>query len=746
MKIGIVTTPLLHGFRDEPRAWFGVPLALWLAKNSFKVTVLSLFPDPKLQNFLEENGIAFTLVGALPYLIQRSENIMRSDRIYRQIREAGFDAVHFPDAGGLPFLSVQAKAHGIAFAGTKLITHIIRPSEWFYRNGVSSPEQPSDLSDAYGERRSAELADALWLSQVSDLNRLKQAGWKLPQAFISGSVETSPAEVTSAWNEILFAGELSALDGFDLFCDMLDDIPAQHMQGKSVRFISTPGRSIRMTQKKYIKARCSRWPFAYSTASVRSFRDFMSSVRSTGCAVFFPFGRTFDTTLADLMTANKVRVVGPKGMERIESGQRVSLRDYEEILSSAGKSAQKTKNQNPESPWVTVCVTHKDRAGFLEQSLSSLAAQTYSNLKILVVDDGSKKAETKKYLATLERNWSGTQNRVMLLDQSVGPGAARNLAARTIDTEWLLYMDDDNIAKPHEIETLVEIQRRTGADFVTCAFDRFEGEAPDNPTRYQQYRWVPTGPDLNQAFFDNTLGDTNALYRRSALLDIGGFSEQKSVGWEDYHVFLKGILKGYRLETCHEALFWYRDHKSNRSKKIDRYDTIALRTQPWANYNGFDLSHFAKMLLAWGFRKGLYKDGIKLKAPEENGTSEHPERRWEKRALSGIRGKGTKKALVNSVLSVAFSDSNSYITLEPKLSLKSDHRLVIEILTFKEGEASADLGNGRKQTLPLRSGNNTLSWMTGTLSKDRKIHISPSEQSKWLIRSIEIVPYESTPD
>lgn len=53
--------------------------------------------------------------------------------------------------------------------------------------------------------------------------------------------------------------------------------------------------------------------------------------------------------------------------------------------------------------------------------------------------------------------------------------------------EWLMFMDDDNYAKVHEIRTFVDVAHHTKADVCTCSNDYFAGNDPPTPDR------VPTG-------------------------------------------------------------------------------------------------------------------------------------------------------------------------------------------------------------------------------------------------------------
>src|SRR5581483_10923551 len=97
--------------------------------------------------------------------------------------------------------------------------------------------------------------------------------------------------------------------------------------------------------------------------------------------------------------------------------------------------------------------------------LESLKAQDYSNFEVIVVDDGSTLPAAVAYLEELEPEFA-TRGWRILRQENRYPGAARNNAARHARGEYLLFMDDDNFAKPHEISRFVQVARRTGADLL----------------------------------------------------------------------------------------------------------------------------------------------------------------------------------------------------------------------------------------------------------------------------------------
>jgi hypothetical protein len=157
---------------------------------------------------------------------------------------------------------------------------------------------------------------------------------------------------------------------------------------------------------------------------------------------------------------------------------------------------------------------------------------------------------------------------------------ARNAAGRLARGDYLLFMDDDNVAKPHEISTLVRVAERTGADIVGCFVDIVEGQSlpgPDTPVS----RYAFLGPALALGLWRNALGDTNSLMRREVFVALGGFTEDYGVSNEDHEFMVRAVLRGFRLEMIPEALFWYRRSPGSVNTSADPVANVLRALRPY---------------------------------------------------------------------------------------------------------------------------------------------------------------------
>jgi glycosyltransferase involved in cell wall biosynthesis len=180
--------------------------------------------------------------------------------------------------------------------------------------------------------------------------------------------------------------------------------------------------------------------------------------------------------------------------------------------------------------------------------MDSVCAQTFSNLEILCIDDGSKDGSG----AYLDR-MAETESRVRVIHftENQGVPSARNRAMDEARGEWIYFMDSDDWIDPDYIEALVHHALKTGLDIVSNANFIYEY---DDPSKSKPAEMEFVLPDQD-AYYDPHVLQRGLfpvvwlrLYRRSFLLENDVRFPLLRGGVEDnYFVSLTDLLqeKGY---------------------------------------------------------------------------------------------------------------------------------------------------------------------------------------------------------
>ncbi|MGN0972738.1 MAG: glycosyltransferase family 2 protein, partial [Aristaeellaceae bacterium] len=110
---------------------------------------------------------------------------------------------------------------------------------------------------------------------------------------------------------------------------------------------------------------------------------------------------------------------------------------------------------------------------YLDDALTSVEAQTWPAVEVIVVDDGSTDPDT---VATLDR-LAGEKRCTLYRQANKGPSAARNLAAQKASGAYYFFLDADNILLPTYIEKALEQFRRNPKLGVCYARAELFGDA-----------------------------------------------------------------------------------------------------------------------------------------------------------------------------------------------------------------------------------------------------------------------------
>jgi glycosyltransferase involved in cell wall biosynthesis len=111
---------------------------------------------------------------------------------------------------------------------------------------------------------------------------------------------------------------------------------------------------------------------------------------------------------------------------------------------------------------------------YLERCIQSVLCQTYKDLEIILVDDGSTDGSLSIAQDYQKNHPRGVDIRIISHDHNLGVSAARNRIIEEASGTYLYFMDADDLMEPNTIALLMEHQRRTGAEIVYGSYNKIE--------------------------------------------------------------------------------------------------------------------------------------------------------------------------------------------------------------------------------------------------------------------------------
>lgn len=220
------------------------------------------------------------------------------------------------------------------------------------------------------------------------------------------------------------------------------------------------------------------------------------------------------------------------------------------------------------SPLISVIIPMYNTGDYIEQTVKSVLAQTYSKLEVVIVDDGSTD-NSAEIVEALKMNDSRIK---YIYQKNQGVSAARNNAIANSSGEYLAFLDSDDLWMPHKIEKQLERLEATGMDACYCGYQMFCGEDMGKtfPERYFE------GSILAEVIKEKvSVWTSTVLIRKSVVTDNNIFFRQ-GLNWsEDMEFFCKLM---YLSNFCcvRETLALYRQRPNSLSYSPDRAPEIGL--------------------------------------------------------------------------------------------------------------------------------------------------------------------------
>ena len=232
-----------------------------------------------------------------------------------------------------------------------------------------------------------------------------------------------------------------------------------------------------------------------------------------------------------------------------------------------------------EAPLISVIVPAYNAKDYLKECLDSICNQSYKNLEIICINDGSTDNSEE-----IMRDYAKKDSRIKILSQhNQGISISRNNGIERAQGEYIFFLDSDDTIEPNAIETLYKRAHQTQADIVICNLNKVT-PSDENKEKYQIWKRIDSKgkihiqedmpltfdtQDISEYIYITPCYAWNKLYK-TEFLKKHEIRFVPHIIYEDIIYLTDIILSNPQMSYCSEALYNYRMRDDSLCHRTDK--------------------------------------------------------------------------------------------------------------------------------------------------------------------------------
>ena len=229
-------------------------------------------------------------------------------------------------------------------------------------------------------------------------------------------------------------------------------------------------------------------------------------------------------------------------------------------FTKSGFSRQQLQNTiQTDRPLVSVIISCYNHQDYIQQCIESVVRQTYSNIELIVFDDGSSDSSPEILKALSARHGFFLQTQ-----KNIGLSPTLNKALERAKGKYINQLGSDDILMLDKIEKQVDfLEQHEDIALVGGNILCIDGNGVIcKQQKFTAYREV----DFESIFLNLKSGPPPAtsMIRADVLHKIGGYNPENNL--EDLYIWLKVTHSGHKIAVLNDILVYYRKHGTNATR------------------------------------------------------------------------------------------------------------------------------------------------------------------------------------
>lgn len=238
---------------------------------------------------------------------------------------------------------------------------------------------------------------------------------------------------------------------------------------------------------------------------------------------------------------------------------------------------------------VTIIIPCYNSGKILDRAVSSSLNQTWKNLEIIIVNDGSNDKVTLNYLSKMRG--------VKVVNQSnQGLSSARNKGIENATGNFVLFLDSDDYMRSDTVEIMIKKVKNFEFSYAFCD-TQLQGNKIGTRVKYYNF--------FEQLFINHI--PYFILIKKDIIKKIGAYDENMKYGYEDWELNIRLAKNGFFPIRVEEILFFYNVSSTGMLNSISKTRHLQILNYiKQKHHNIYNFKNVIKIYFTWRKKKMNY--------------------------------------------------------------------------------------------------------------------------------------------
>ena len=208
---------------------------------------------------------------------------------------------------------------------------------------------------------------------------------------------------------------------------------------------------------------------------------------------------------------------------------------------------------------VDIIIPNYNKAKYLEDAIKSVLGQKYTNWSLYIIDDNSKDGSVK----ILEKFRDNSKITIVLLKKNKGPSFCRNLGMRISSSEYISFLDSDDMWKKEKLSKQIDFMKKNKFEFSFTDYEIFF-ENTNGKKIFIKPTNIENVIDYSKFIHNSSINSSTMILKRSSIKNLK-FKRINKL--EDYLFKCELLKKGVLANKSQDVSAYYRVLRSSRSSQ-----------------------------------------------------------------------------------------------------------------------------------------------------------------------------------